>query len=108
MSQVGKGKLQLEAEGDNHKVWLNPDGISFNEDAPVIHSETYFPFIENPLELMHILLNKYHHYDMRENKIKDELKKHRSTQLRVYRLITKRNVVGPREIIEKKAYFQLK
>jgi hypothetical protein len=51
----------------SYKLWGNPDGHLYNEDAPIIESETYFPFLDNPLVVFTALQNKRHEWDMDKN-----------------------------------------
>lgn len=83
MALVNRRGLELEENETNYKIWLNKDGHSFNEDAPIIESETYFPFIDNPLVVLHCILNTRKDWDMDKNKSLVEIKKHRGPQFKV-------------------------
>ena len=107
MSEVGIGRLKLRTEGDNYRVWMNKDGISYNANAPIVESETYFPMFDNPLQVLHIILNQREKYDHKECKTLQYLPEYGGRQMRVLRTITRKNIVDPRECIEKKVYFSL-
>ena len=107
IAEVGTGNLQLKKTTEHCQIWTNGDGLSFCPDAGIVASECYFPDIDSPLELLHMLMNHREHFDMGALDIMEELAEHRGHCLRVFRTVSKKSIVDGREVLEKKAYFQL-
>lgn len=107
ISEVGKSNLVLKKITDHCKIWTNGDGLSFCPDAGIVASEAYFPDLETPLELLHMLMNRREHFDMGALDIMEEVAEHRGHCLRLFRTVSKKSLVDGREVLEKKAYFQL-
>ena len=63
INQVGTGNLQLVKQDERFNVWINSDGHTYNASAAVIESETYFPFIDNPLQCLNLMFRHSKTYD---------------------------------------------
>ena len=97
ISECGQKGLEMKCNEATFKLWANTEGHSYNEDAPIMESETYLPFVEDPLVALEAVLNRRHEWDMEKNQKHEFIDKYTSAQHRVKRLLTKRTIVGPRE-----------